>query len=248
MKSEDMILKSVIEIAVGNQIPESKLFDITDDNGLDNIRYSRLCEMLSLQGYDIVPDADICYNEPVTLAHKDDALSNIIEEFSKLSLDNKYKCLIKLAVIISDIETSNTALAKEFVTKVEKMNLQYSYIAVLLKAFFEKCGIDGQARLDDIIDYYYGFYTERLCKGLISEQNDSILSKNGFNKADIRRIILYNPMKRSYLKEFLNYKHETEMIYMNVSLWNSFTNETIKRIIMICDQKLKEYYSRIGTK
>lgn len=248
MKKEEMLLETLINIAVNRQIPESKLFDLSDENNLNNLQYSKLCEILTLRGYDIVPDENIVYETETQeeLMEKKDVFAPIITEFEKLSLNNKYKCLVQLAVkIAEEDQMAQKDIAKKFIEKVNKMNLQYSYIAVFIKGFFNKCNSMGQVNLDKLIDYFEQYYIKRLKNNFISEQSDSILGRGGFSRSDIRRIILFNPLKRSFLAHFFEYDKENDVIFVNEFLWDSLSNTDKKHIISVCDEKLERYYNRI---
>ena len=63
MDFEEKVLEEVIRLAENMQISETKLFEITDDNALNNLQYSRLCKMLAMRGYDIVCDTPLKSNE-----------------------------------------------------------------------------------------------------------------------------------------------------------------------------------------
>lgn len=255
MKAEDIVLRSLLKISINMKIPESKLFDITDEYELSNLQYSKICEILTLQGYDIVPDEEI---EIVETDHTktnpetdENKISNpfevVISEFNKLELHDKYRCLVKLAVnIAEEDEKAQKQISDNFMQNIINMNLQYTYIAVLFKAFFESCNNFGKARLSDLIDYFDKFYNDRLRHGLISEKIDSVLSKPGFNKSDIRRIILFNPLKRSFVSKYLVYDKSENIVYINTYLWESLSNYDKTKVLNICDKKLEQYYQKLS--
>lgn len=255
MKSEDIVLRSLLKISVNMKIPESKLFDITDEYKLSNLQYSKICEILTLQGYDIVPDEEIKIvetdNTKTNPETDENKISNpfevVIAEFNKLELHDKYKCLVKLAVNIAEKdEKAQKQISNNFMQNIINMNLQYTYIAVLFKSFFESCNAFGKARLSDLIDYFDKFYNDRLRHELISEKIDSVLGKPGFTKSDIRRIILFNPLKRSFASKYLVYDKSEDIVYINTFLWDLLSNDDKAEVLKICDKKLEQYYQKLS--
>lgn len=255
MKTEDIVLKSLLKISIDMKIPESKLFDITDEYELSHLQYSKICETLILQGYDIVPDEEIeiveTNNTKTNPETDENKISNpfeaVIAEFNKLELHDKYRCLVQLAVnIAEEDEKAKKQIFDNFMQNIINMNLQYTYIAVLFKAFFENSDVFGKAKLSNLIDYFDKFYNNRLQNGLISEKTDSVLSRPGFSKSDIRRIILFNPLKRSFVSKYLVYDKSEDIVYINTSLWKSLSNYDKIEVLNICDKKLEQYYQKLS--
>lgn len=125
------------------------------------------------------------------------------------------------------------------------MNLKYTYIAVLLKAFFSHCNALGKVEMDKLISYFDSYYNERLINGLLSEKSNSVLGRRGFTERDIKHIILFNPLKRSFLSNYFKYIKSQDMVVINESLWDTLTNSDKSEIILICDNKLEEYFSKL---
>ena len=246
MKIEDNVINQLLKKAINMKIPESELFSITDEYELSNLQYSKICELLTMQGYDIVADTEIEELIVDSKVIETNQFTTIIDEFNKLELQNKYRCLVKLALnIAAEDEQTQKKITEDFINHIHNMNLQYSYIAVLLKAFFVKCNAMGKAELHNLIDYFDMFYQDRLNKGKISEKLDSILGKPGFSHGDIKRIILFNPLKRSFLAKYFEYDKNNEMVSINVVLWDMLSNSDKVDIIETCEEKLDYYYSKL---
>ena len=246
MKIEDNVINQLLKKAINMKIPESELFSITDEYELSNLQYSKICELLTMQGYDIVADTEIEELIVDSKVIETNQFTTIIDEFNKLELQNKYRCLVKLALnIAAEDEQTHKKITEDFINHIHNMNLQYSYIAVLLKAFFVKCNAMGKAELHNLIDYFDMFYQDRLNKGKISEKLDSILGKPGFSHGDIKRIILFNPLKRSFLAKYFEYDKNNEMVSINVVLWDMLSNSDKVDIIETCEEKLDYYYSKL---
>lgn len=177
----------------------------------------------------------------------------------KLSEGDKKNCLKKLLALaeqnipvqptICHQEADfyvNSSTKKEFFTKLRTKSLQYSYIAVLIKALISKANSNGQAQLEDIIDYFWNFYNDRKQKGLVVEQEDSVFYKDNYTRVDIRKIILFNPVKRSFLANYVAFNKSTNMLVINSSFWTTLTTSNKKAIVEMADEKLTAYYNRIS--
>ncbi len=252
MKVDDRILELILKAAIGKQIPESKVFETVDRNDLSTLQYSAICEKLIMQGYEIIPD-----NEIIPKAHtnsdngtdhsSNNQYDNVINEFNKLELADKYKCLVALACnIAAQDKQVQEAIAEQFMQQVINMRLQYSYIAVFLKAFFSRCNALGKAKLSDMIDYAGNYYRNRIELGAVSEQNDSVLSKIGFEAKDLRKIAIFNPLKRSFVSNYFEYDKAEDLICINETLWDLLSNFDKTEVLRICDEKLLEYFERIS--
>ena len=55
---------------------------------------------------------------------------------------------------------------------------------------------NGRVRIEDIVDYFMDFYSDRKDKGLFIEKKSSIFCKDSFIRKDVERNIFANPFKR----------------------------------------------------
>jgi len=264
MKTEDKVMESLIAFSVDMKISESKVLDIADEYHLGVLQYSKLCESLFMQGYDIVSEeeyqkaveiakanqkAEILPLEEIenTSSEQPTKYDDIILKFRELELSDKQECFIKLkAILATEDEKSKSLTVNPFMDKIRNMKLQYSYVSVLLKAFFSECNEMGKVDLNALIIYFDNYYRGRQKQGLVSEQSDSVLGKSDFSDEDIRRIILFNPLKRSFLSNYFVYHKKENVVCMDESLWSALSTSEKQEIPDICDKKLDVYYERIG--
>lgn len=252
MRVDDRILELILKTAIGKQIPESKVFETVDQNDLSTLQYSAICGKLIMQGYEIIPDNEIVLPETESYQKNTSTIPNnpfddVIREFNKLELADKYKCLVALACnIAAQDKQAQEAIAEQFIQQVLSMRLQYSYIAVFLKAFFSRCNALGKVKLSDMIDYAGNYYRNRLELGAVSEQDDSVLSKFGFESKDVKKIAIFNPLKRSFVSNYFEYNKAEDLICISESLWDLLSNFDKTEVLRICDEKLTEYFEKIS--
>ena len=247
MNKEDHVIQLLLNLCKNNIISEESVFTVSDEYGLSNIQYSKVCQDLSRRGINILPENEIpSAVSSDALPVIDDSFENIVSEFCKLNHEDKKKCLSELELIMEKEDKRHQMKMKDnFISRIKGMRLQYSYIAVLLKSFLSECNVFGVAQLENIVDYFSEFYGNRLAAGLKSEKSESILSKDGFTLKDIKHIITFNPIKRSFLSEYMVYSKKDDTVSMELGLWNNLTDEEKSQIVNICDLKLEEYYSKI---
>jgi superfamily II DNA or RNA helicase len=132
----------------------------------------------------------------------------------------------------------------KFMDMVRAMDMSFSYKPVLLKAMFEHADENGRVRVEDIVDYFIGFYSDRRNKGLVVEKKTSIFCKEGFTRKEVERNIFTNPFKRFEDMRFMKRCREIEYAEFNRHVFKKLTKEDIEWIKGHCDRKLEEYYGR----
>lgn len=133
-----------------------------------------------------------------------------------------------------------------FMEMVGQMDMSYSYKPVLLKAIFAHADNKGRVKLDDISAYFRRFYEERRSSGLVVEKPNSIFAKGGYTDKDAQRNILSNPFKRFEDMQMLRHTKTLGIIEVEPTVWKSLTDDEIRHILDICDEKLERYYGRFG--
>ena len=133
-----------------------------------------------------------------------------------------------------------------FMEMVEQMDMSYSYKPVLLKAIFAHADNKGRVKLDDISAYFCSFYEERRSAGLVVEKSNSIFSKGGYTDKDAQRNILSNPFKRFEDMQMLRHTKTLGIIEVEPTVWKNLTDDEVRRILDICDEKLERYYGRFS--
>ncbi|QNO14097.1 DEAD/DEAH box helicase [Alkalicella caledoniensis] len=135
----------------------------------------------------------------------------------------------------------------KFMNMVETMDMSFSYKPVLLKAMLEHIDENGRARVEDVVDYFIDFYTERKGKGLVVEKKNSIYTKE-FDRKGVERNIFANPFKRFEDMRFMKRAKELEYIEINRHIMRKLTAADRRWIVEQCDLKLREYYNRSSLK
>lgn len=265
------IISEVKKQAVNSVISEDIVMELSDNNNLSNMDFSLLCEELEHNNITIASDEEYkkeLTNKKIVIdkekhdkddSHSNDEIVAITDLFLKLSDEDKKDCLIKLSTLIEQNSSNQLPadhqeldyhavnnIKKEFITMLSTKSLQYSYIAVLIKALMANVNSKGQAPLEDLIDYFRDFYDDRRKKGNVVEQKDSVFYKGNYTRTDIRKIILFNPIKRSFIANYVTFNKSTNMLSINSSLWTILTQAEKQLINDIADEKLKAYYDRIS--
>lgn len=136
----------------------------------------------------------------------------------------------------------------KFIEMVKTMDMSFSYKPVLLKAMFELVDENGRVRVEDIVDYFIDFYTDRKEKGLVVEKKNSLYAKDDFNRKEVERNIFANPFKRFEDMRFMKRCREVEYVEFNRYVFKKLTREEIRWILEHCERKLGEYHGRFGKK
>lgn len=132
----------------------------------------------------------------------------------------------------------------KFMEMVKTMDMSFSYKPVLLKAMLDHVDENGRVRVEDMVDYFIGFYSERKEKGLFIEKKSSIFCKEDFTRKEVERNIFANPFKRFEDMRFMKRCREIEFVEFNRYVFKKLTKEDIEWIRAHCDRKLDEYYGR----
>lgn len=144
-----------------------------------------------------------------------------------------------------EIDAEGESLHKRFVDMFDDMKMLYSYKPVLIKAIFALANSEGEAKIDDIAEYFLTFYKERRANGLVVEKSNSVFARETCNIAVARRTVLIYPYERFRRIGMLNANRAKQCIYIPRAIWRRITSEQKQQMNMRCDQLLEEYYSKI---
>lgn len=122
--------------------------------------------------------------------------------------------------------------------------MSFSYKPVLLKAMLEHVDENVKVRVEDIVNYFIQFYSERKEKGLIVEKRNSIYCKEDYTRKEVERNIFANPFKRFEDMRFMKRSREIEFVEFNRHVFKKLTCEDKQWIQEYCDKKIKQYYQR----
>lgn len=133
-----------------------------------------------------------------------------------------------------------------FMEMVEQMDMSYSYKPVLLKAILRYADKSGRVKISDIVTYFREFYERRRSEGKPVEKSNSIFCKGGYTDKEAERNILSNPFKRFEDMNMMRHTKTLGIIEVDSTVWRKLSDEEKTRIEAVCDEKLDQYYRRIG--
>ncbi len=133
-----------------------------------------------------------------------------------------------------------------FLDMIRQMDMSYSYKPVLIKAILLYADDRGRIQLDDIVSYFRSYYEGRRASGLIVEKKNSIFAKGEYTDKDAKRNILANSFKRFEDMHMLQHTKTLGIVQVDEAVWKKLSTEEKVEINHICDDKLENYYSRLG--
>jgi superfamily II DNA or RNA helicase len=126
-----------------------------------------------------------------------------------------------------------------------KKRMQYSYLAVLLKAMLENADEKGKVLVEDMVDYFIDFYEDRRKRGIIVEKENSILFKENYEQKEVERLIFRMPFNRFEDMRFMRRCKEVEHVEFNPHIWKKLSRDEKVWIDKWCDEKLEYYYNKL---
>lgn len=131
----------------------------------------------------------------------------------------------------------------KFIQMIKTMDMAFSYKPVLLKAMFDHVDENGRVRVEDIVDFFIDFYSDRKERGLIIEKKSSVFCKDNYTRKDVERNIFANPFKRFEDMRFMKRCREIEYVEFNRHILKKLSKNEIAWIIDHCNSKLEDYYA-----
>ena len=129
----------------------------------------------------------------------------------------------------------------KFLDFVKKMDMSYSYKPVLLKGIFANIDKINRVKIDDLVDYFIGFYEDRKEKGLVVEKKKCLYLR-AYTRKEVERNILSNPFKRFEDMNFMKKSKDVEYIEISRYIMRKLKKEDFDWIVEYSDKKLKEYF------
>ena len=208
-------------------------FDITDNCVVQNEK-SDLSHLLTL---DVAAQKLGLSREALHIAIVDGLLkcSAYIPLFTQEDL-NSY---------MSAQKKKTTILFEEFMSNISSMRTLYSYKPILILALLSKADENGSATLDDVINFFFDFYTQRKKNGQTPEKNESYFVQYPADRKKAAHTILRYPVKIFSEKKFMYYDTSTQAIVLSPQIWSVITPQIRMEIEDICSDSLECYYSSI---
>lgn len=132
-----------------------------------------------------------------------------------------------------------------FLEMIRQMDMNYSYKPILLKAILKYADHTGKVRLDDIVSYFRKFFDNRRNNHLTVEKAKSVYLNPQITDKEILRNILTYPFKRFEAMSMLRHSKTLGVIQINEAVWKHLSSQEKDNILVICDEKLKEYFDKI---
>lgn len=155
--------------------------------------------------------------------------SKMILYFSKSSVED----------LVTNMSEANP-LTAAFEKELDKMVMNYSYKPLLLLALFSKESLS--AKVEEIIDFYFTYYSGRAEKGQVVEKGDSSFIQNPGDRLAARRTILRYPVSVLAKKCFVVYDKEHDTVSMNPLLANDQQCINAAYVRIRCMELLDKYY------
>lgn len=228
----------------------------------DNISLSDLCEedfdnpialLDAIRKLNLQAITNQYESQNSTLLSVDDIQKKygLSEDYIKSSILAGVICPAKMELYFTEedarkmAERSNVLnpLMVAFEKELEKMSMNYSYKPLLLLALFEKENFCDT--VDNIIDFYFNYYNNRVKKGLPAEKEDSSFVQYANNRLVARRTILRYPAGVLAKKAFVLYDKENDMISLNPLLVNGNNRFSKEYNTRRCYELLECYYASL---
>jgi Restriction endonuclease/MerR HTH family regulatory protein len=135
---------------------------------------------------------------------------------------------------------------QEFLDFARSRNLSKSYKPVLLKALLKVVNRNGEAHIDTLAEEFRAFYLARRREGLAVEFGPPDLTDTlAVNDAQLRQLIVRNPLERFLIKGFLEYLPEEGIVRFAPQLWGELRFWELLDIEQSADEQLNYYYRRL---
>lgn len=139
-------------------------------------------------------------------------------------------------------QITSANIKQMFMDMAKKMNMSYSYKPVFINAFLEHMNAEGEARLEDVVQEFAGFYEDRIANGLPAEKKKCIFIKGGYTEKDVERLILSMPFKRFEDMNFIHHSKYMGLIQLDRQIVKHLTQEDICSLRQYCDDALERYF------
>jgi hypothetical protein len=116
---------------------------------------------------------------------------------------------------------------------------------VLIKALLKVVNRNGEARMEALIEAFRAFYLARRRLGLPVEFGPPDLADSvAVSDAQLRQLIVKNPLERFLIKGFLEYLPEEGVVRFAPQLWSELRFWELLDIEQNTDEQLEYYYNR----
>ena len=227
MRTRDVTNRIINEIKHKKIITEEELISLLEKNGIPFILTDEVVEELISNGIDIVDYQDNDKN----IKNSSTVITQRVKSYKK----EKEELLNK----------TGEEVKKQFYTDLDKPRIQATYIPLTIIGFLNCSDYEGRVSIDRIVDTYKEFYENRKNHGLIVERKDSVFSNSIPDDEIIKKLILFNPLGRSFLVKYFTFDRKSELVSINHNLWDALTAADISRIRGISNRLINDYYNKL---
>lgn len=132
-----------------------------------------------------------------------------------------------------------------FMDMVRKMDMNYSYKPILIKAILKYADKKGHVSLDSIVNYFRSFFDSRRQQGLKVEKAKSVYLNPDITDKEILHNILIYPYKRFESMSMMYHTKTLGIVQIDEAVWNHLTPTDKDEISKICDAKLASYFAKL---
>ena len=154
----------------------------------------------------------------------------------------------KMKIELGIKEHNDNTIRDDFFEFLAERDYSLSYKMPFLLGIIKNLNSIGDAKIDDILDYYIRFYKLRIMRGQIVDRRTCPYTKTLLeNRKEIQRSMLTNPFEKFERKRFMYYSKDLGMISMNHALFSKLTTGDFERIEKQMNEDLKSYYKELDS-
>ncbi len=144
-------------------------------------------------------------------------------------------------------EHNDSTIKEDFFEFLEERDYSLSYKMPFFLSFIKHMNSIGDAKIEDVLEDYIGFYQDRIDRGLQVDRSTCPYNEETLkDRKMIQRNMLTNPFEKFERKRFLYYSKDLSIISMNHELYSQLTSEDWNHIQQQLKDDLKNYYSSMG--
>lgn len=147
-----------------------------------------------------------------------------------------------------DISIHNeSTILNDFIEFIDDNQLTFSYKLIFLLNSFDLADLEGEIKIDNLVDKYRSFYLSRIERDIPVDRKTCPYTKDylyDYNR--IKRNMLENPFEKFERKRFIYYSKDLNLVAFNPLLWEKLTDDIKNDIITKLKQFLETYYEKLG--
>lgn len=154
---------------------------------------------------------------------------------------------IRAALLAAPAPAGPAEWRQAFLDFARSRAMSKSYKPVLLKSLLRLVDRAGEAHIDALAAEFRAFYVARRLAGLPVELGPPDISDpRALSDAELRQLIVRNPLERFLIKGFLEYQPATGLVRFAPQLWADLRAWELLDLQQRADEQLAYYYGRIA--